>query len=133
MVGSSAKGKLIHNSLPFFFVHDKGRYRAQSTRRKASMTKQSELGFMGKAIQFPSLSDANGIMPWDPNQLDIWAAELGRDRQAVHAARFMLELWHLHFAWECGTFDPKDALECWDRVHRHVFLDLATKFSSYSA
>jgi hypothetical protein len=97
------------------------------------MEKQSELGFMGYAVKFPSLCDARGVMPWNPNQLDIWAAELGRNRQAVHAARFILERWNSGFDWECGKFDPKQALECWDKSHRRVFLDLATSDLRYSA
>ena len=98
-----------------------------------ALRKHSELGFMARAIQFPSLTDANGVMPWDPNQLDIWASELGRDWQAVHSARFILDRWHPGFAWECGTFEPKRALACWDRTHCHVYLDLATTFFSYNA
>ena len=90
------------------------------------MKKRSDLGFMSHAVRFPSLDDANGVMPWDPNQLDIWAAELGRDRQAIHAARYILERWNSGFAWECGRFDPKSALECWDRRHRIAFMELVT-------
>ena len=97
------------------------------------MERQSELGFMAHAIQFPSLNDARGVMPWDPNQLDIWAAELGRDQQAIHAARYILEKWNPSFDWECGKFDPKVALECWDRTHRIAFLESVTSKLSYSA
>ncbi len=97
------------------------------------MEKRSELGFMGHAIRFPSLDDAQGVMPWNPNQLDIWAAEFGRDLQAIHAARYILERWNSGFAWECGKFDPKSALDCWDKSHRRVFLDLATANLHYSA
>ena len=97
------------------------------------MEKQSELGFMGHAVQFPSLDNAPGIMPWNPNQLDIWASEVGRDKQTVHAARCILERWNSGFAWECGQFDPKVALEIWDKRHRRAFLELATRSLSYSA
>ena len=97
------------------------------------MERQTDLGFMSWAVRFPSLNDAAGIMPWDPNQLDIWTAEFGRDPQAIHAARFILEAWHPGFAWECGKFDPKAALASWDKTHRRVFLDLATEHLHYSA
>ena len=97
------------------------------------MERQSELGFMVHAIQFPSLNSATGVMPWDPNQLDIWAAELGRDQQAIHAARYILEKWNPSFDWECGKFDPKVALECWDRNHRIAFLESVTSRLNYSA
>jgi len=72
-------------------------------------------------------------MPWDPNQIDIWASEFGRDEQALHAARFILERWSSGFAWECGKFNPKVALEIWDKTHRRAFLELATLELSYSA
>lgn len=97
------------------------------------MEKQSDLGFMGHAIRFPSLNDAPGIMPWNPNQLDIWASEFGRDRQAIYSAQFILERWNSGFAWECGQFDPKIALEIWDAVHRRAFLELVTRDLTYSA
>ncbi len=97
------------------------------------MERQSEIGFTVHAIRFPSLNEAQGVMPWDPNQLDIWAAQFGREKQAVHAARFILERWNPGFAWECGKFDPKVALESWDKTHRRAFLELATLELSYSA
>jgi hypothetical protein len=97
------------------------------------MEQRSELGFTNHAVRFPSLEKAPGIMPWSPNQLDIWAAEFGRDWQAIHAARFILERWNSGFAWECGKFDPKPALECWDSVHRRAFLELVTSQLAYSA
>jgi hypothetical protein len=97
------------------------------------MEKQNDLGFMSCATRFPSLGNAVGIMPWNPNQLDIWTAEYGRDIQAVHSARFILEAWHPWFAWECGKFDPKVALASWDIVHRRVYLDLVTQDLNYSA
>ena len=97
------------------------------------MEKQSEQGFMVHTFRFPSLSNARGIMPWDPNQLDIWAAEFGRDQQALHAVRFLLQKWNPSFAWECGKFEPKIALDIWDRTHRRAFLELATQELNYSA
>ena len=97
------------------------------------MEKQSDLGFMGHAFRFPSLNEAPGIMPWNPNQLDIWASEFGRDRQAIYSAQFILERWNSGFAWERGQFDPKVALESWDTVHRRAFLELVTQDLSYSA
>ena len=97
------------------------------------MEKQSDLGFMMHAFRFPSLNQAPGIMPWNPNQLDIWASEFGREWQAIHAARFILERWNSGFAWECGKFDPKVALESWDAIHRRAFLELVTSQLAYSA
>lgn len=87
---------------------------------------RNELRFMCQALQFPSLSDATGLMPWDPCRLDQWACEFARDPKAVHAARFILGWWNAHNDWECGTFNPKQALEIWDATHRRVFLELIT-------
>ncbi len=103
------------------------------TWRYSEMEKQNEIGFANHAGKFPSLDQARGVMPWDSNQLDIWAVELGRDWQAVHAARFILEKWNSSFTWECGKFDAKTALECWDKIHRRAILDLVTQNLSYSA
>jgi hypothetical protein len=75
------------------------------------------------ASRFPSLKDARGISPWNPNQLDIWASEFGRDQNAFHAAKYLLALWNAHNGWECGPFDPKAAIQVWDRVHRRTFLE----------
>jgi len=97
------------------------------------MEKQSELGFLNHAVRFPSLAEADGIWPWNPVQLDDWAMEIGRDKKALHAARFILGRWNSGFSWECGEFDPKVAIECWDSSHRRVFLDLVTSNLGYSA
>lgn len=72
---------------------------------------------------FPSLREARGVSPWNPNQLDIWASEFGRDQNAFHAAKYLLALWNAHNGWECGPFDPKVAIEVWDRTHRRAFLE----------
>jgi hypothetical protein len=37
--------------------------------------KQSDNAFLGLGVKFPALVDAPGVAPWNPNQLDIWAAE----------------------------------------------------------
>jgi hypothetical protein len=97
------------------------------------MEQQSDLGFTNHAVRFPSLEKAPGIMPWNPNQLDIWACELGRDRQSLFAAQFILDRWNPRFDWECGKFDPKMALAFWDKVHRRAFLDVVTSKLAYSA
>ncbi len=79
------------------------------------------------AESFPSLAVADGVSPWNPNRLDVWASEFGRADDAVHAARFLLRLWNLNCDWECGRFDAQVAIRIWDRVHRRVFLDVATQ------
>ncbi len=97
------------------------------------MEKHSELRFMNHAVRFPSLAEADGVWPWNPVRLDDWATEIGRDKKALHAARFMLQRWNSGFSWECGRFEARIAIQCWDNCHRHVFLDLATSNLVYAA
>ncbi len=82
------------------------------------------------AESFPSLARADGVSPWNPNRLDVWASEFGRTNDAVHSARFLLRLWNSECDWECGRFDVQAAIRIWDRFHRRAFLDVATQDSS---
>lgn len=75
------------------------------------------------ASRFPSLKEARGVSPWNPNQLDIWASEFGRDLNAFHTAKYLLAIWNAHNGWECGPFDAKAAIQVWDRAHRRAFLE----------
>lgn len=79
------------------------------------------------AESFPSLKKADGVWPWSPNRLDVWASEFGRSDDAVHSARFLLRLWNADCDWECGRFDAQTAIRSWDRIHRRAFLDVATE------
>jgi len=97
------------------------------------MENQCQSGYVGLALRFPSLCNAEGIMPWNPLRLDSWALSIGRDRQALHAARFILDRWNSQLDWECGRFDMHSAINCWDLAHRFTFLDLAAANSHYSA
>jgi hypothetical protein len=73
--------------------------------------KQSDNAFLGLGVKFPALVDAPGVAPWNPNQLDIWAAESEADANAVHAARFLLNLWMPAREWQCGRFDMNEAIQ----------------------
>ena len=88
--------------------------------------KQSDNAFLGLGVKFPALVDAPGVAPWNPNQLDIWAAESADDANAVHSARFLLNLWMPAREWQCGRFDMNEAIQNWDRTHRRAFLEWAT-------
>jgi len=92
--------------------------------------KQNDIAFLGLGVKFPALIDAPGVSPWDPNQLDIWAAESASNNNAVHAARFLLNLWMPSREWQCGRFDMNEAIQNWDRTHRRAFLDWATHETS---
>ena len=89
--------------------------------------KQSDNAFLGLGVKFPALAEAPGIAPWNPNQLDIWAAESADDANAVHSARFLLNLWMPAREWQCGRFDMNAAIQTWDRSHRRAFLDWAAR------
>ena len=92
--------------------------------------KQSDNAFLGLGVKFPALAEAPGIAPWNPNQLDIWAAESADDSNAVHSARFLLNLWMPAREWQCGRFDMNEAIQTWDRSHRRAFLDWAARETS---
>jgi hypothetical protein len=92
--------------------------------------KQNDIAFLGLGVKFPALLNAPGVSPWNPNQLDIWAAEAASDNNAVHAARFLLNLWMPSREWQCGRFDMNEAIQNWDRTHRRAFLEWATHETS---
>lgn len=88
---------------------------------------KNDQAFDGLGLKFPTLVNAPGVAPWNPNQLDIWAAESTDDINALHSARFLLNLWMPAREWQCGRFDMNEAIQSWDRTHRRVFLDWASK------
>ncbi|MBX9579619.1 MAG: hypothetical protein K2X87_04860 [Gemmataceae bacterium] len=53
------------------------------------------------ARSFPSLKDAPGVDPWDPDALDLWAA--GRDGDAEWAGRLAAEF--VLKVWDCAGLD----------------------------
>ena len=68
--------------------------------------KQNDIAFLGLGVKFPALLNAPGVSPWNPNQLDIWAAESASDNNAVHAARFLLNLWMPAREWRRPPASP---------------------------
>lgn len=89
------------------------------------MTRDQDTEFTQLALRFPALTRAEGISPWSPNRLDIWAAEETSEPAALAAAQFLLSLWNRRHDWECGRFDVVAAFEIWDLPHRRGFLDWA--------
>ena len=69
---------------------------------------------------FPSLA-AWGFETWKPAELDYLASGVSASPSAVHAARFVLGVWHPRKRWQCGRFDVLEALDFWDREHRSAF------------
>jgi len=86
----------------------------------------TEIGIARLAETFPSLARADGIWPWNPNRLDCWAARLERSYNERLSARFLLQVWNPSFDWECGLFDPREAIHFWDTNHRRAFLEFKT-------
>jgi hypothetical protein len=72
---------------------------------------------------FPSLHGAHGLNPWKSEALDAWASGLKEDDPALHAARFLLELWNDSVQWRCGAFDLVRAMCCWDFLQRAAYLN----------
>ena len=69
------------------------------------------------ARQFPTLRQAAGTAPWDPDKLDAWACGPVPSGAAVHAARFLLSVWDNRRQWRCGCFDLIEAIRTWDDDH----------------
>lgn len=90
----------------------------------------------GFARSFPSLRNAAGLTPWDPEVFARWATNSCDDPAALHAARFVLQnVWgHINdidaLARQLGLsgappfqpFDVSAALDAWDEEHREAFM-----------
>ena len=73
---------------------------------------------------FPSMRGAPGVEPWDPGELNRWAAGPASSGER-HAARFLLSVWDPATGWEAGRFDVLEALRIWDVTDRAAFLEWA--------
>ena len=79
----------------------------------------------GLARTFPCLRGAPGVSPWEPAELDRWAAGPASHGERV-TARFMLAVWDAATDWEAGRFDLMEALHVWSPSHREAFLEWAS-------
>ncbi len=61
------------------------------------------------ARRFPSLRSAPGVDPWQPGDLDEWAAGPASHGEQ-HTARFLLAVWDQDAEWKAGHFDLMSAL-----------------------
>lgn len=99
------------------------------------------------ARTFPTMHQAEGLDPFDPDVFDAWAQK-GLSRGAVFAAQFILTVWsgragrlsdkprktpakdtwhgvhrwNLDSHWRIGPFDVVDAMGTWDAAHRNAFV-----------
>jgi len=71
---------------------------------------------------FPSVVGAPGVLCWDANVLDRWAADSAVSHGELVTARFLLAVWDSDHDWRCGRFDVMDAMRVWDARHREAFL-----------
>ena len=69
------------------------------------------------ARSFPTLSGADGVEPFDPEALDLWACGPVPGNSAKHAARFVLSVWDAGADWQCGPFNLARAAGTWDGRH----------------
>ena len=74
------------------------------------------------ALSFPTLADADGVGPWDPDRLEAWLRSGAPGHGAQCAGRFVLSVWNSYHEWACGRFDLHEALGCWDAKHRSAFV-----------
>jgi hypothetical protein len=78
------------------------------------------------ARRFPSLRNAGGVEPWDPEAFIAWLNANHRENKAFYAGRFLLALWIPGADWsELGLFLPVGfdlvaAAQSWDQDHFDV-------------
>ena len=77
------------------------------------------------AKKFPSLKEAEGVSPFNSEQLMAWALESTPRPHARHAVQFILSLWDMHKRWVVGPFNVVEAFSSWDEEHKAVFLEWA--------
>ena len=74
------------------------------------------------ALSFPSLRQADGIAPWEPELFARWVRAGSAGHGATCAGQFVLSVWNLSTRWRGGRFDLHEALAIWDADHRTAFL-----------
>lgn len=77
------------------------------------------------AESFPCLRGARGVRPFDPGELNRWAAGPASHGERVTAS-FILAVWDSSTEWEAGRFDLMEALNVWSPSHRVPFLEWAS-------
>lgn len=73
------------------------------------------------AATFPCLSGAPGVLPFEPEELNRWAAGPASHGERV-TAQFILAVWDPSTTWEAGRFDVMEALRVWPPSHSESFL-----------
>lgn len=79
------------------------------------------LGIISLALTFPTLRDAPGVNPWDPDRLAAWAKSAASSG-GRHAAAFVLGIYARALPSALGVpFDFHRAVETWDAEHLAAF------------
>lgn len=78
------------------------------------------------AQSFPCLRRAWGVSPFEPEELNRWAASGVSHGERVTAS-FILAVWDSATDWEAGRFDLMEALRIWDESHHKAFLKWAAE------
>jgi hypothetical protein len=94
--------------------------------RRARWPKDTKQAMTILALMFPTLRDADGIRPWDPEKLISWLNGPAPGSGARSAGRFVLGVWNSSTDWTehglapPGRFDLFEALAVWDDTHREA-------------
>lgn len=78
----------------------------------------NDIRIMRLAKSFPSLREAPGVQPWQPQVVARWTHGPIPSLGGIFAARFLLSWWG-YVAIE--PFDLHAALSVWDDEHRQAF------------
>jgi hypothetical protein len=88
---------------------------------KQSDERARRLGIITLALSFPTLQDAPGVNPWDPNRLAAWAKS-SASSGGRHAAAFVLGVYSRTLPAALAVpFDMHAAMETWDVEHLAAF------------
>ncbi len=93
-------------------------------------------GMTRLAQMFPTLREADGVAPWEPEALMRWAVSSGAlTSGSAHAVAFLLNVWNSRVDWrevaaevgltdtgELFAFNCAEAIACWDEAHAAAFL-----------
>ncbi len=95
----------------------------QDELRRVTWTRDGRHQMAALGRLFPSLREAPGIHPWDPETLIEWLNGPVPGHGAACAGRFLLGVWNSGTDWtelglgSPGRFDVFEAMACWDREH----------------
>ncbi len=66
------------------------------------------------ARTFHTLRNADGIDPFDPDTLEVWASNRSLSSGTREAAKYVLWRYDPDRVWKCGRFNAKEGSYVWD-------------------